>query len=226
MTAVAVALLLAAPAALAQITPEASILPITEPTDVGGTVLQPGTYTIRVINSFSDRNKIQVVNQAGQTVATALTVPHELEPNEEVPNTTFVYYPAGEGMPRALRTWFASDPPGRHGHDIVYEEDRAKQLARLARARVVTFENEVAETDLGTTTLREATPEATIETYVYTPPVVTETRTTVREVETPAPMVSNTTEVEMPATASKVPAMALLGLLAIGAAIAIRVFRG
>src|SRR5688500_15341616 len=116
----AFALLIAIPAAFAQTTPEASILPVTEPLDVGGTILQPGTYTIRVMPSFADRNKIQITSQDGQTLfATVLTVPHELEPGEVVPDTTFVYYPAGEGLPRALRTWFASDPPGRHGHDIV-----------------------------------------------------------------------------------------------------------
>ena len=41
----AFALLIAVPG-LAQ-TPEASILPVTEPLDVGGTILQPGTYLIR-----------------------------------------------------------------------------------------------------------------------------------------------------------------------------------
>ena len=216
--------------AFAQTLPEASVFPVTEPTDVGGTILQPGTYAIRVLPSLTDRNKIQITSMDGQKVfATVLTVPHELEPNEEVPNTTFVYFPAEAGLPRALRTWFASDPPGHHGHDIVYEEDRAKVLARLAKDRVVSYGNDIAVVDLDTTRLQTVTPEATIETYTYvapTMPVITETQTLTdtRTVETPAPMVSQST-VEMPATASNLPLVALLGFLALAAAAAIRFAR-
>ncbi|HEU4521063.1 MAG TPA: hypothetical protein VFT12_03610, partial [Thermoanaerobaculia bacterium] len=166
----ALALMISVPA-FAQ-TPEASVLPVTEPLDVGGTILQPGTYTIRVLPSFSDRNKVQVTSMDGQTVyATVLTVPHPLEPTEEVPNTTFIYYPAAEGSPRALRTWFAPHPEASlGGHDIVYEESRAKQLARIANSRVVYYpETEVAEIR-DDAELAIITPEATVETYTWVPP--------------------------------------------------------
>src|SRR5687767_11293799 len=132
--------ILVSTAAFAQ-TPEVSVLPVTEPLDVGGTIIQPGTYHIRVVPSNVDRNKIQVMSTDGTKVfATALTVPHPFEPGEESPSTTFIYYPAGEGQPRALRTWFAPNPEASQGgHDIVYNENRAKQLARLAKANVVYY---------------------------------------------------------------------------------------
>jgi len=230
MVVAALALMIAAPAAFAQNTPEASILPVTEPLDVGGTILQPGTYTIRVLPSLTDRNKIQITSQDGSVVhATVLTVPHQLEPGEEVPNTTFVYYPAGDGMPRALRTWFAPDPPGRHGHDIVYEEDRAKVLARLANSRVVAYPIDTEVAALDTSTLTVIRPDATVETYTYvapTTPVETQTtRVTTIETETPSTMASQSTRVEMPATASNLPLVALLGLIALCGAIAIRIAR-
>src|SRR5687768_2093118 len=144
MMVTALALMLTAGAAIAQ-TPEASVLPVTEPLDVGGTILQPGTYTIRVLPSMYDRNKIQVTSMDGtQVFATALTVPHPLEPGEEVPNTTFIFYPAGEGQPRALRTWFAKFPDASQGgHDIIYDKSRARQLARLASSNVVSFPSTV-----------------------------------------------------------------------------------
>ena len=228
MAIAALALMIAVPAAFAQNTPEASILPVTEPLDVGGTILQPGTYTIRVLPSLTDRNKIQITSQDGsQIFATVLTVPHQLEPGEEVPNTTFVYYPAGDGMPRALRTWFASDPPGRHGHDIVYEEDRAKVLARLANSRVVYYPSDTEVTALDTSSLNVITPDANVETYTYiapTTPIETQTVTTI-ETETPSTMASQSTRVEMPATASNLPLVALLGLLSLCGAIAIRIAR-
>lgn len=230
MVVVAFALLIST-AAFAQ-TPEVSVLPVTEPLDVGGTILQPGTYHIRVMPSTTDRNKIQVTSVDGtQVFATALTVPHPLEPGEEVPSTTFIYYPAGDGQPRALRTWFAPDPEASQGgHDIVYDEARAKQLARLANSRVVYYPPTTTVTEVKTTDLQVVTPEATVETYTYIPPAtVTETRTTtVTETTTdttPMTSASTTDDVEMPATASNVPLMALLGLISLAGAVAFRMAR-
>lgn len=222
MVVVAFALLIST-AAFAQ-TPEVSVLPVTEPLDVGGTILEPGTYHIRVIPSTTDRNKIQVTSVDGTKVfATALSVPHPLEPGEEVPSTTFIYYPAGEGQPRALRTWFAPNPEASQGgHDIVYDESRAKQLARLANSRVVYYPPTTTITEIETSDLQVVTPEATVETYTYIPPatVIETTRDT-----TPMTSASTTDDVEMPATASNVPLMALLGLISLAGAVAFRIAR-
>ncbi|HVS29853.1 MAG TPA: hypothetical protein VMS98_00220 [Thermoanaerobaculia bacterium] len=206
----ALALLISIPAAFAQ-TPEASFLPVTEPLDVGGTVLEPGTYMIRVVPSSVDRNKVQIMDQDGTKVfATVLTVPHPLKPGEEIPNTTFVYYPAGEGMPRALRTWFEpSMAPSSGGHDIVYTEKRARQLARLASSRVVWYPDDTVITEVEAPPLQIVTPQATVERYVYLPP--------------PPPMISG--QVNMPDTASRIPLIALLGLVSVLGAVALRLTR-
>jgi putative cell wall-binding protein len=216
----ALALLISIPATYAQ-TPETSTLPVTEPLDVGGTILQPGTYAIRVLPSRADRNKVQVTSPDFKTVyATVLTVPHALAPNEEMPNTMFVYYPAGEGSVRALRTWFAPNPEASlGGHDIVYSATRAQQLARLTNTRVVTYQDTVTTADLDTADLTVVTPEATVEEYTYVSPT------------TPAPMISSetrtetTTETEMPNTASRIPLIALLGLASLAGAFAFRIAR-
>jgi hypothetical protein len=233
MAVCAFALLVSVPATFAQ-TPEVSTLPVSEPLDVGGTILQPGVYAIRVLPSITDRNKVQVTSADLKTVyATVLTVPHPLEPNEKVPNTMFIYYPAEPGRPRALRTWFAQNPvASQGGHDIVYEEGRAKQLARLTESRVVSYQAETtAATYEDTQPLQIVTPEATIETYTYTAPVapapVAVVETT-EVVETPVAMTSATTDsepVDMPATGSDVPLAALLGVLSVGGAVALRMTR-
>jgi len=188
-------------------TPEVSKLAVTEPLDVGGTILEPGTYLIRVLPSNADRDKVQITSEDRKTIyVTALTVPHALAPREEV-NTTFVYYPAGEGMPRALRTWFAKSPTVTEGgHDIVYPEARAQQLARMAASRVISYRADTAVADLDKTELLVVTPEAKVETY------------------TPAPMMSQSSP-EMPNTASTTPLIALLGLVSLGGAFAIRMAR-
>ncbi len=213
----AFALLIAVPA-VAQ-TPEASILPVTEPLDVGGTILQPGTYLIRVLPSTTDRNKVQITNEDRSKVfATVLTVPHTLEPNEEIPSTTFVFYPAGEGQPKALRTWFAPNPEASiGGHDIVYDEKRARQLARIANASVTAYPTTV-NADLDRAELRVVTPEPVVE---RTPAPMTPAPMTSSEV---APVqTADTSTMEMPATASRVPLLALLGLIALAGAVTIRV---
>lgn len=230
------ALLIVVPAAYAQ-TPEASTLPVNEPLDVGGTILQPGVYTIRVLPSLADRHKVQITSQDLQTVyATVLTVPHPILQNEEPANSVFVYYPAGEGQPAALRTWFAPDPDASGGgHDIVYSQSRAQQLARLGNSRVVAYPTETVVADLDTTPLSVVTPEAKVEVWTPTPAPVAIARTTPEP--TPAPMISSettrmeTTQVaeartpEMPRTASKVPFIALFGLLSLGGAVAFRLAR-
>ncbi|HEX2060919.1 MAG TPA: hypothetical protein VHK90_09265 [Thermoanaerobaculia bacterium] len=229
----AFAMLIAAPAALAQ-TPEVSTLPVDEPLDVGGTILQPGTYQIRVVPSLGDRNRVQITSVDGTKIyATVLTVPHDLEPGEDPPNTTFVYYPAGEGQPRALRTWFAPGGAAMDaGHDIVYEESRARQLARLANSRVVAYPEDATIAE--NTTLNVVTPDARIETYTVTttpaptpaPAPVVETETeTVPMTSAQPEQVAEATPVEMPRTAGHIPVIALFGLLSLGAAAAARAAR-
>ena len=220
--------LLILPAAYAQV-PQVSTLPVDEPLDVGGTILQPGTYTIRVLPTQADRNRVQITSTDNKTIyATVLTIPHDLEPDEKVPNATFVFYPAGEGSPRALRTWFPPDTQWKAGKDIVYEESRAKQLARLGNEPVPSYTGEI--TDI--TEVQVVTPAAPMEAYVPPPaPVVVEPApapepVAVAEPQPMTPMTSaQTSETELPQTAGNVPFIALIGLLSMAAAVAFRAVR-
>lgn len=216
LSALAVAIgLVSSPAAYAQI-PEVSTLPVVgEPLDVGGTILQPGVYSIKVV-PISTRNFVQVTSADGKEVlATVLTVPHAVSPTAEpTEDTMFVYYPAAANMPRALRTWYAPNSTSGGGHDIVYPEERAKQLASLANTNVVTYRGP----DVKTAELQVVTPKATIEPYVKPAPVV---------VPPPAPVVKikEARTEELPRTASNMPLFALGGLLALGAAVGLRFAR-
>jgi hypothetical protein len=100
------------------------------------------------------------------------------------------------------------------GHDVVYPEARAQQLARLAKSKVVSYRGETAVADLDNTELLVVTPEAKVETY------------------TPAPMISSqpvqlaeSESPEMPNTASRVPLIALLGVVSLAGAAAFRMAR-
>lgn len=214
---------LCVPAAIAQ-TPQVSTITLTEPTDVGGTILQPGNYQIRVLPGFTSRNRVQITDVNQETVyTTLLTVPHQAGPNAEIPNTRLVFYPAAQGQPRALRTWFPPDPVDNEGHDIVYEEERARQIARAAATPVVTYRGPVVVTEPETPELRVVTPEARIEPYVApritrrTEPAPVQTRTETVRTET-------RTRTELPRTASNVPLFTLLGLISLAGAFVLRGF--
>ncbi|MGK2856298.1 MAG: hypothetical protein ACSLFQ_03725 [Thermoanaerobaculia bacterium] len=191
---------------------EASFLRIAEPLDVGGTLLQPGTYVIRLLPSISNRNLIQVTNEdRSEIFATVLSIPHHSAVGEDTPSTEFVLYPQVEGTHRALRTWFSADPVSKGGHDIVYPERRAMEIAPLVHEPVYAYRGEPKA---------EVLPAAPIV-------VVTPTKEVIVWVEPkPAPrpvVVARATE--LPATASNLPLFATIGLLLIGVAFAIRALR-
>ena len=232
--------------AMAQ-TQEASTLVIDTPVQVGPKTLQPGVYTVRLLPTFAERMKVQFTSTDGKKIyASVLTVPHPLNAVKDEPPATFVFYKDAAGAPVALRTWYPAPSSAMGGHDIVYDEGHARQLARLAHTNVVSYTETTETANLDTTPLEVITPEETIQ--PYTPPSTgsmasaaptpVETQTTTTQTTTtettpaPAPMVSEapvqTAEAQpmsMPHTASDLPLVALLGVAALGGAVALRAAR-
>jgi hypothetical protein len=160
---------------------------------------------------------VRVMSTDEQTLyATVLTIPHPLDPGEDRPDSMFVFYPAIPGEARALRTWYPADAPSGGGHDIVYDEDRARMLARASRTTVVSYPAATEVAQLETVEIHPIEPETTVVT-------TTETRTIapVTTIETEPTMVTET-RTELPATAGSTPLFALLGLLSIAGALVIR----
>lgn len=206
------------PAATAQINTEKSLFTLAEPMDVGGFVLEPGTYRIKVVELDSDRNVVQVTNETGSRVfATVLATPHVIRTDEAIPESRFVYYPAIGGQPKALRTWFAPDTP--YGQDIIYRKRHAMELAVVAKAPVIAIPDEAKEAEYKSVPLTVVTPEQQVKPYEA--PVV------VQKAPEPAPpvVVAEARPAEqLPATASHVPLFAALGLLSLGGAFGLRIF--
>ncbi len=197
----------AAPSAYATI-PEGSFLRLAAPLDVGGTILEPGVYVIKVLPNISNRNLLQVTNEDGSTVfATVLSIPHQIPASGEKGDTTFVYYPAVAGAPQALRTWYAPDSASGGGHDIVYPKPRAMELAAVVKEPVVAYVEPVKPEQLPTAKLVVVTPDKVIVPYVEPTPVK------VAVVHT------------MPQSAGNVPLFAMIGLALLGTAIGIRTIR-
>jgi len=134
------------PVANAQSDRENSTFTVTEPVDVGGFTLQPGTYLIKVVMLASNRNTIQVTNvEQTKVFANVLATPHQIRADEVVPSSRYIYYATAPGQLKALRTWFARDTS--NGQDIVYPKQRAMELAAAAKEPVIAIPDAVKEAD-------------------------------------------------------------------------------
>lgn len=198
-----------APGATAQINTETTLFTLTEPMDVGGAVLEPGTYRIKVVELSSNRNVVQVTNEAGSKVfAAVLATPHVIKTEEAIPESRFIYFPAIAGQPKALRTWFAHDTP--YGQDIIYPKRRALELAAAAKVPVIAIPDDVKEAEYKSVPLAVVTPEQQVKPYEEPAPAG------------PALVAEARPEKKLPATASNVPLFGALGLLSLGGAFGLR----
>jgi hypothetical protein len=200
-----------APSASAEI-PEVAYLPVDQPLDVGGTILEPGTYVIRVLPSISNRNILQVTNEDRTRVfATVLSVPHALPATEQATATQFVFYPASGDYPRALRTWFNPESTSDGGHDIVYPERRAMQIASVVQEPVIAYKDETKVEELKTTPLEVVNADQKIASYT--------------ERDLPEKVADMSEGAGMPRTAGSGPSFLIFGLLALAVALSVRAFR-
>jgi len=183
-------------------------------------VLPPGTYLFKIAASEGNRHIVQIFSKDGSTIyATILAIPNLRMKATNKTVITFRERPAGR--PQALEAWFY---PGRlWGEEFVYPKAQAMEIAQSTNTTVlempatVTVEAAKPEEPRIVAELKEA-PVTAVEpsgkevemAQVVSPPPVAETRVEVAE---PA----------LPKTASPVPMIALLGLLALGFGLTLRV---
>ncbi len=186
----------------------------------GWGVLPAGTYVFKILDSQSDRHIVQIFNKDETAIyATILAIPNYRLKATDKTVITFRERPAGE--PEALRAWFY---PGRNwGEEFVYPKAKAMALAKATNTAVLYTEveipAEVAEpiksasapvvVELKRAPIMAMKPsgeEVQLAEVVTSPPVETEVAMT------PA----------LPNTASQLPLIGLLGLLALVGAFALR----
>jgi len=186
----------------------------------GWGVLPAGTYVFKILDSQSDRHIVQIFSKDEATIyATILAIPNYRLKATDKTVITFRERPAGE--PEALRAWFY---PGMNwGEEFVYPKAKAVALAKVTKTPVLFVAAELP--------VEVAQPIKSVD-----EPIVAEMRRapimavkpTGDEVQlalvvTPPPtMTAAVAEKTLPATASSLPLIGLLGLLALGAAFALR----
>jgi hypothetical protein len=185
----------------------------------GWGVLPAGTYVFKILDSLSDRHIVQIFNKEETTVyATILAIPNYRLRATDKTVITFRERPAGQ--PEALRAWFY---PGRNwGEEFVYPKAKAMELAKVTNTPVLFTPVEIP--------MEVAAPIKSAE-----EPVVVELKRApimavkptgeevqLAEVVTPPPAPTEVAAKTLPQTAGPLPLIALLGLLALGGASALR----
>ncbi len=119
-----------------------TVVTFNEPVEIpGGTILPPGTYVLKLMDSASDRNIVQIFNEEETRMhATVLAiVNYRLGP---AGRTVTTFGETEAGSPEALRAWFY--PGDDWGQEFVYPKTRAIELAKLTNQPVLSMASELA----------------------------------------------------------------------------------
>jgi len=206
-----------------------SVITFSGPVEIPGVhlkgwgVLPAGTYVFKILDSQSNRHIVQIFSEDEKTVyATILAIPNYRLRATDKTVITFRERPAGQ--PEALRAWFY---PGRNwGEEFVYPKAKAVELAKTTNVPVLFTPTEiplevtepiksanepvVAELKRAPIMAVQPTGEEVQLAQVVTPPPPQELEPTLMA------------QTSLPATASPVPLIGLLGLLALGSAFVLR----
>jgi hypothetical protein len=189
---------------------------------IGWGVLPAGTYVFKILDSQSDRHIVQIFNRDETAIyATILAIPNFRLQATDKTVMTFRERPAGE--PEALRAWFY---PGRNwGDEFVYPKAKAMELAKTTNTPVLFTPFEIP--------LEAAEPvesaDAPVVVEMKRAPILA-VQPTGEEVQladavtAPPAETAVATAQTLPATASPLPLISLFGLMALGAAFAVRRF--
>jgi hypothetical protein len=225
-----------------------TVISISQPLEVPGVVLPPGTYVMKLLNSSSNRHIVQFMNERqNRQMALTFAVPAErIRPAEK---TLLTMYEGAQGSPQALRTWYY--PGDTVGQEFLYPHKQAVRISERDNVKVPEIEStekkSVTETAAAVTPAEPVQTETRDESVLIaraepapepipapapepqaapepqTPPV------TVAQAEPPAPAAQSeavsTSSDSLPKTAGSGPLAALIGGLSFVLAFGIRKLR-
>jgi hypothetical protein len=108
---------------------EKTIITISQPLDVQGTILPAGRYVLKLLESPSNRDIIHVFNSDETRLMTTILAIHayRLDPTDR---TAFSFYDSRAGQPAALHTWFY--PGENSGFEFRQHKNKAAAEAGAA----------------------------------------------------------------------------------------------
>jgi hypothetical protein len=186
---------------------------------VGQHFLPAGKYVFKLVDSLSNRDIVQVFNEDESHVfATILTIAnYRLKATDQ---TVMTFRERAAGKPEAIRAWFY--PGANWGQEFVYPKTRAIELAKLTNEPVLYMPSELApEIDKPVKSLDEPPVVA-----LKKAPIMAVTpkgeEVEIAQVVEPPPI--QTASARLPQTASILPLFGLIGLLSLGAGLALSLF--
>ncbi len=137
-----------------------TVITIDAPVQIPTAVLQPGTYTLKLMESSSNRHIVTVWDKDGMhLVTTVLAIPnYRLQPTGD---SKFTFWETPANQTKALRAWFY--PGDNFGQEFAYPKGMALEIAKANNNAEVpsltkTEEDKYSST---TTTAAAVTPEPT-----------------------------------------------------------------
>jgi LPXTG-motif cell wall-anchored protein len=187
-------------------------LAVSEPTQVGPILLDPGSYTLRVHDFKGGKVQVTIVRDSDQKTmgtATAMRARRNLDTNQQADNQTQFTYTTYNGH-AAVDTWYY--PGDEWGEQFVYGKETVASTSTGGDVRVTQTPAPTASTS----TMAESTPPAPA-------PTMEERHEETRTEAAPAPAPEPAPEARtLPKTASSTPLVGLLGALSLAGAAAVR----
>src|ERR1700692_2465586 len=145
-----------APTAKADEWNKKTILTVKETIQLPNATLQPGTYTLKLLDSQSDRHIVQVFDKDEKhLITTILAVPnYRLQPTGK---TKFAFWEVPAGQPPALRAWFY--PGDNFGQEFAYSPTMSAQISASNSNTTVPVES-TTTTTVATEAAAEPTAQA------------------------------------------------------------------
>lgn len=211
----------------------------------GGITLPAGTYVFKLMDSSSNRHIVQIFSQdKKQLHATILAINnYRLQTTDK---TVMTFSEREVGSPEAIRSWFY--PGMNSGQEFVYGKKRAVALAKVTRQPILAMPDQLeaviakpvtSVNDEPVVALKEAPLTAVrptgeeVEVAQVTEPVPTTATPAATAQPMPAPAATpeqykvtardGDRSDRLPQTASSLPLLGLLGLVAIGVGLALSV---
>ena len=140
---IAILLLAAAPKVFSDEHDKKTDITISEPIEVPGAVLQPGTYMFILLNSSSDRHIVEVKSEDGSHLYAMMftAAARRVFPTGKVALT---FYEMPQGSPKAVRQWYW--PGDYDGQEFLYSHQQAAEIRAASHQTVPELTDQEAAT--------------------------------------------------------------------------------
>ena len=227
---------------MAQPADKRTIFTFSGPVTMPGVTLPAGKYVFRLANPESSARVVQVFSGDGKK-AYGMFFSHPAERLEAAKNAEVRFMETAPGAGSAIKTWWY--PGERTGFEFIYPKDQARKLAQSSKSSVLTTKAQSTTPEqTNTSSLARVSPagdETTVETDTKTaaaqPSGVTQegtigdpsiafpaTSASARATRTPEQTLAANTRTSLPNTASDMPLVGMIGVLALAAAAASRLW--